>query len=371
MKKRQWAIIGGLMIIGGGLLLQNYLAEAEEESLPTTSRSAISIKVKTLKPQSLPIVIPIDGPIESTRRVELFSEVTGAMKKTGKTFEEGIFFGAGEALLSIDDEEAHSTYQNARSRYLNMLIQVLPDVKLDYPEFYQSWQTYLKRLVDQEDGLEAPPAARGQFKLFLIGRGVYPAYQEAEAARIRLAKYTLYAPFDGILTEALVDPGALIRVGQPLGQFIANTSFEMTATIADEQLSLISMGDSAELFTSNGSGPFTARISRINPRLESNSLRARIYLSLESNQALAEGQYLRGRLYTKEVDNAYRLPRRLIIEGNKVYTAADSSLALTELEIIHNSPQEVIVKSELPYLRLPENPVAGAYPGMPINVLQP
>ena len=54
----------------------------------------------------------------------------------------------------------------------------------------------------------------------------------------RLSKYNITAPFNGVLTEALVTKGTLIRPGQKLGEFIDTSVFEIELAIEKRLLSI-------------------------------------------------------------------------------------------------------------------------------------
>ncbi len=46
-----------------------------------------------------------------------------------------------------------------------------------------------------------------------------------------MSKYTIKAPFKGILTEALVTEGTLIRNNQKLGEYIDPSLYEMEVSL--------------------------------------------------------------------------------------------------------------------------------------------
>ena len=58
----------------------------------------------------------------------------------------------------------------------------------------------------------------------------------------RLAKYTIRAPFDGVLIQADVTKGTLVRAGQKLGEYIDNRSYELALSLAPEVSDLLSVG---------------------------------------------------------------------------------------------------------------------------------
>ena len=66
---------------------------------------------------------------------------------------------------------------------------------------------------------------------FITGRGILSGFYNVKNLEQRLSKYRLVAPFSGVLTEALVTEGTLIRSGQKLGEFIDPTVYELEVAI--------------------------------------------------------------------------------------------------------------------------------------------
>ena len=62
-----------------------------------------------------------------------------------------------------------------------------------------------------------------------------------------MSKYQIRAPFSGTLTEALVSPGTLVRIGQKLGEFIDPSIYEMEVSINSEFANLLKVGNSVVL----------------------------------------------------------------------------------------------------------------------------
>ena len=68
---------------------------------------------------------------------------------------------------------------------------------------------------------------------------------------LTLAKYNITAPFDGVLVEALVTPGSLIRPGQKLGEFIQPTVFEIEAPVSASMIGFLKIGQKVTVTSTN------------------------------------------------------------------------------------------------------------------------
>ena len=60
---------------------------------------------------------------------------------------------------------------------------------------------------------------------FISGRGIVSSFYNVKNLEQRLSKYNISAPFNGILVEALVTEGTLIRNGQKLGEFAPTRTY--------------------------------------------------------------------------------------------------------------------------------------------------
>ena len=72
--------------------------------------------------------------------MELYAEVSGVFRTSGKLFRTGQEYRAGETLISIDNTEFYSQVRSSRATLNNEITAIMPDLRLDYPESYQQWQ---------------------------------------------------------------------------------------------------------------------------------------------------------------------------------------------------------------------------------------
>ena len=78
-----------------------------------------------------------------------------------------------------------------------------------------------------------------QVRLFVSGRGVISSYYSLQNLEKTLSFYKIKAPFSGVLVQANVTEGSLIRPGQLLGEFIAPVDYELMVALPKSYLSNI------------------------------------------------------------------------------------------------------------------------------------
>lgn len=368
MKKRQWAILGGLLILILAFVLKNQLAQSSEVAAPKAINRIKALRVDEVENRSIPIQIKVDGPVRAQQKIEIFAEVNGLLSLDATKFKAGRSYKKGEILLDLDDTEARSSFQALKSQYISILSQTLPDIKLDFPQHFDQWYQHLQQI--SAGNWEAPEKVSDEkLRLFLSGRGVYSAYENAESARIRFSKYQIRAPFDGSLTEAMVEPGQLVRVGQKLGEFIGEGKFEMISSVSSSEIAMVNIGDSVDLEASGNGAKYQGVVYRKNAKIDPSTQRVAIYILIE-NAALSDGEYLRGNLSGPSLENAIAIPRNLLHKKESIYIIQDTVLAEAQVEILHKSPEQVVVRGLKNGSLIPRKPIAGAYVGMPVKIIK-
>jgi hypothetical protein len=93
-----------------------------------------------------------------------------------------------------------------------------------------------------------------------------------------------------------------------------------------------------------------------------------VYIGVSGNN-LKEGMYLRGDVELKAIDNAFELPRNLLVNESKVYKIEnDSILTLQTVNIIKTTEKTAIVSGLKSGSRLLKELFPGVYEGMIVEI---
>ena len=209
MRNTILSILGVVLIIGayfGG----KYIANSKKKRRPVPEKVVKTVFTDTVENSTVQIVIPANGSLVAKRRVELYAEVQGVFKTSGKLFKPGQEYRSGETLIRINATEYYASVQSAKSNLYNAIAAIMPDLRLDFPDFFQKWQDYLSSFDLNKSTPKLPEITSEKENYFITGRGIVSNYYNVKNLEQRLAKYTIRAPFSGILTEALVTEGSLI-----------------------------------------------------------------------------------------------------------------------------------------------------------------
>lgn len=371
MKKknaRRLGVIAGLVILIGAFAVFRFFSELKE---PPARKEAYgrSAEVQVLEVQNgeVPTSVPIQGQLEAYDKIQIFAEVSGTLEETSRPFKVGSYFPKGSVLARIDADEARLSLLSQKSSLLNAITQLMPDLKIDYPEAYQNWERYLDSFEVDAPIRPFPEPVSRQEKLFVASRDLYSQYYSIQSAEERLSKYTIQAPFSGILTEAEIHPGALVRVGQALGTLMSTGSFELEATVPLSELKYIEVGNRVVLESDDIAGEWVGRIKRINNRVDPDMQTVTVFIDV-SGRELREGMYLTGDVDAGSIKQAAKVPRNVLVDQKAVYEVKDSLLNLREVEIVKLTKNAAIVQGLEDGTLLLRDVLPSAFDGMKVKV---
>ena len=356
-----------IVIVGGAVTAGYFIANKDKDIPKEVEKAVKTVFVEEVENTTVPIVIPANGNLIAKNRLELYAEVQGVFRSSAHDFKVGQRYAQGETLLNLDASEYYASVQAAKSELYNLITSIMPDLRLDYPEYFDKWQNYLNGFQMSRSVPKLPETASDQENYFITGRGIFSAYYNVKNLEERLVKYRMTAPFTGILTEAAVTRGTLIRPGQKLGEFIDTSVYELEVSIGKKFSDLLELGEEVQLEDASGVA-YTGKVVRINGRVDQGTQTIKVFIEVKGSDSLKEGMFLEARLNAKEETDAISLPRQLVVDNSKVYIVRDSVLDLVEIDPVYFSDENAVIKGLQDGTRYLSKPVPGAYAGMRVKV---
>ena len=344
MNIRKISIVLAIIVIVGALFAARLMSSKGEEKSTEEPKVALK-KVNTIKIKNRVIDAPVNitGKLAAPQKVEVYAEVSGILRPSARRFKEGNQFAQGAVLISLDAEEASLNILSQKSTLLNAITLMMPDMKLDYPDAYPKWQKYLDEFDVKQTLKPFPEPSSDQEKYYVISNNIHTQYYAIKSQETRLRKYTIYAPFTGVVSESSVNPGTLVRVGQKLGEFINPYSFELEATVSLKDVDKLRVGDVVNLASEDIQGGWKGTIRRISSRMDAATQTVKVFIGLGGDR-LREGMFLNGQLASNQIENSTTIPRSLLVNENKVYVLEKSKLKLQEVKIVQFIGNQVVVK---------------------------
>lgn len=358
----------GIALVAGATLLGKFFIDKNNKPRPTFKKTIKTVFVDRVQNKEIPIVLNANGNLTAKNKIDLFSEVQGVLIGSSKAFKPGTKYYKDEILLSINSDEYRASLQSQKSNLYNLITSILPDIRLDYSSEFEKWEDYLNGFEMNKSIPELPSFSSDKEKYFISGRGILTAYYNVKNLEVRLDKYEIKAPFTGVLTEALVTTGSLVRSGQRLGEFIDTSSYEMEVSVNSEFADLIKVGNNVALTNLDKSKFYQGKVIRVNGKIDQVSQTINAYVEVK-HPDLKEGMFLEANLVAKSEQDAIEIPRKLLIDNNAVYTVKnDSILTLSAVNPVYFGAKTVVIKGLKNSDQILTQPLPGAFDGMIVKI---
>jgi len=359
-------IIAVIAIIAAGFILGGVLGN-QKEPIKMKPETPVSESYATITVQNGEVIsqFTAGGTLHALDKIDVFAEVSGVLQSSVTPFKAGTRFQTGEVMIRIDDEVYRNSLLAEKSNLLNQVTQLLPDLELDFPERVEVWTRFLDEFDLQAPLKPLPDAADSRERNYIAARGLYSKYYSVKSMEATHDKYTIRAPYDGVVTESAINPGMLVRNGQMLGEFTRTGVYELGASVGIDRVDQLQVGDRVTLVSDDIAGEFTGTIERINGKIDQSSQTVMVYI-VTRDERLKDGMYMTARMSTRPVGDAIRLAHELLIEDGKLYIIHNDSLRLQSVDVIANDNDQIIVTGLADGTMLLAEVVEDAYDGMPL-----
>ncbi|WP_040278317.1 efflux RND transporter periplasmic adaptor subunit [Psychroserpens damuponensis] len=356
------SVIGILLIVGSFFIAKQLIANKNKPK-PVQAKIVKTVFTDTVTNSTIPIVIAANGSLEAKRRLEIYAEVQGIFKPGSKLFKAGQEYKVGQTLIKIDAAEYYASVQSSKSNLYNSIAAIMPDLRLDFPEVFDKWQSYLNNFDLNKTTPQLPEMTSEKENYFITGRSIVSNYYNVKNLEQRLAKYYISAPFSGILTEALVTEGTLIRSGQKLGEFIDTSIYEMEVAVSKTYANLLKVGEPVTLNNLDNTETYIGKVSRVNGSIDATTQTITAFIEVK-HENLKEGMYLEANLNAKEESDAIEIDRNLLLEAQQIFVVKDSLLDVIDVKPVYFSDTKVVLKNVPNGTVILKKAVPGAYAGM-------
>ncbi len=369
-KRKLILSLAGLLVIVLGFWGMKVLSGRKKPPRREAVKTQRAAFVEVVKNHDVPLKITTSGSVIAKDRLILFSEVQGVFMPPAKAFKTGQKYRKGEVMIRINKQEFLANVLAKRSAFLSLINAILPDIKFDYPQSLAKWKNYLASIDVHKNLPPLPRTDSEKEKNFILGKSVITNYYSIKNMETRLQKYTITAPYDGVLVEASVTPGTLINPGQKLGQFIKPDVFEVELNVNADFQDFLKTGTPVRLHRIEGKKHWTGKVVRINDRIDRASQTFKIFVQCTA-PGLKEGEYLEADIPAKPVSQAIEVPNRLLIHNNSLFVVENGHLQLKKVQVVYANINTVIVRGLEDGETYLAKPLPNAFEGMEVEIMNP
>ncbi len=346
MKQRQYIIISTIILFISIItwsLYTNYQANTNKKKETVVNHQYA--KVLEVQNSMQTITIVGFGRVNPSLSITISPEVAGIVMRGDVQLKQGVRFSKGKVLFKIDDREAQLSLKARKSSFLNLMAGALADIKIDYPDSYQTWEGFFNSLDVDKNFPSLPESSSNQEKTFLASRNVLSEYYNIKRDEIRLSKHTVRAPFSGYFTDVMVQQGAFVGMGSPIAKLSKNSEIEIAVPIDKENISVIATGQLVEMKTRGNAHVWTGKVKRIEQHINVNTQSVNIYVVPEaSGEELFPGMYLEVTVYAGEIPKSVELPRKAMGVDGWVNLIQDSVFTSVQVDVIKKNKNSYIVQ---------------------------
>ena len=358
-------IILSILAIGltaGGVFISKSLKKEEEKT--EIKKTYKSVRVEQAKIGTHKAEVKFSGKLSAEEKIDVFTEVGGVLMT--ENFKQGNAFSKGNALAQLNSTEFSNNLKAAKSQLITQVASVMGDMKLDFPDYANEWESFLNGIDVNSSFPQLPEFKNDKLKRFVAGKGVLNSYYSLKSQEEKLSKFTLKAPFNGILTKALIKKGTLVRNGQKIGEYINPSSFELETEISLSDLQFVQKGSSVKLHSDDLNKDWNGVVTRINSSLDASSQMVTVFIRV-SGSGLKEGMFLHGSAKGASFENVALVNRKLLKNGG-LYLVDSKIVKHKKLEVHYVNQAKAIVKGLTPADKYIADNMKGLYEGMQVTV---
>jgi RND family efflux transporter MFP subunit len=294
-------------VVGAALLLNAVgcgpSTGGADEGAPEEFVRVINVETRTLEPQQFVEEIRLTSVAVANQDVYLAAEESGVIREIYA--DRGSRVSQGDSIAKIDDRVLAAQVAQARAA-----------AELAA----QTWERRRRLWEDDRVGSEIA---------YLEAR--FQAEQSAAsltALEERLARTVIRAPFAGVLDERLVDVGAMVSPGTPVGRLVDLDPIKVVAGVPERYAADIRVGEGATLeFEALDGAPYTARIRYVGATVNPENRTFPIEVSLPNPNGRVKPQMVANMAVTRTtVEGAIVVPQDALIRvesGYVVYVAVE------------------------------------------------
>ena len=338
--KKSLSIFGVIVVSIASMFILASFKSPPQRKPPTDNRPTISIM--EIQNSDIHLTVPVIGRLSAHDKVNLLAEVSGVLEYSGKEFLSGQSYQAGEVMLRINQEETELNLKAKRSGLLTSIAALLPELKFDYPESFKVWNEYLNSFDMDAETQALPTSLNDREKYFVANKGIYNTYYSIKAQEARLKKYTLRAPFDGVLIKSNITPGNLVMNGQVLGTLINPNSYDLETSISIDEVNQVYVGDTVELTSANLPGTWTGYVSRIIDGMDAQTQMVKVFISVSAPE-LKDQMFLSGNILTSTIVEGVELPRKMLYNGTDILMYVDGAIQYQPVSVVSTQGETAVI----------------------------
>ena len=344
MKRSQLILFAVSLILTGiiyVIVIGNKKTEVKEEKGEETLKY---IPVQIIKNETRTLKTNSYGQITPYTELDIAFEIQGKLEKGSRSLKPGTKFSFNDLLYKVDSEEMFFTLSARKAQLSNLLINILADIELDYPEEFEKWNDFIEKINPLSFLPEFPTMNSEKEKMFFTSRGVLAEYLNIKGVEARMSKYLFLAPFNGYVVDVYAEPGSIINPGGRIARIANLDNMEVKLPVSLELYDKFKDKGAVKFLNSDNQPIGTGRIIRTANTINQSTQSIDVYYSIKPDKGvtLLSNQYV-----TAEIDNLISesmcVVPSIAVKENEVYLLKNAQLRKKRIKIIGSKQDSLYI----------------------------
>lgn len=326
-----------LFILGGAGLIAHMLIQnpKKTETKDEKKSPVVSVRTDVVNLGTYPVEIEVLGQVIPARETILKAQVGGEVISVSEEFVPGGFFEKGAEILTVNSADYELDVRMRRA----MVAQMEASLKIEKgqqatakDELNILQQSTGKKFKSTDLALRKPQMAQAQADLDSVKA-------ELAQAELNLARTTLTAPYNALLTMRDTNLGNIVSTQDTLGTLVSTDEYwvEIDVPLADIGWLKIP-GSLAKIKLDGGRGERAGTLLKMTGTLNAQSRLASMIVSVPDplhGTPLILGDYVKVILAGKTLADSVRVPQSYIRGNGMVWLERDGKLVIQTVRVVH------------------------------------
>jgi hypothetical protein len=344
MKKRQIVIVVSILVVLGLIYIPILFNNKEEEGKKVEEKTnyvPVFLTQNRVYNQS----ISSYGQIIGNAQLNVSMQVQGEIDRDNRTLKPGTHFRKNEILIKVDRVESLYNLLSRRSAFINLISGILPDIYMDFPEEKGKWDTYLNKISATSALPELPIFNSQKEKLLVNGRNIPSEYYGIKSAETQIEKFYYVAPFNGVITESMIEPGSMVSPGTQLLTISKTGDYEVKAPIDIRDLDLFKKTEEIYFMDTKKDTIGSGKISRVGKTINQQTQSVDAYFSIKpkNNKEIIIGSFVNLTIETPLFEKSILVPENAVYD-NTVQILKDSIIYEKSIQKIGAKPDSIFIQ---------------------------
>jgi len=294
-----------------------------DKSAPVAAIDTVQARVVESQQQQVPLVLRATGTVHARQTVAISTQVVGRIQQVLVNVGDSV--RARQTLVLLDDAALVSAQDQARATVKaaqDEQAAAQTEAKLAASTLDRYRQLQIEKSVSPQEMDEVARRAEAASARMEAARAQTDAAKAQESSAHIMFGYTrLLAPFAGVVTARLADPGTLASPGVPLLQVDQAGPLQLEATVDESAIAAIHKGIKVQVAIDGASSSELAgTVTEIGPAADPSSRSFLVKVALPASSRLRAGMYGTAE-FANGVRQAILIPRSAVVQRGSLACA--------------------------------------------------